>query len=120
KAPRRLMRVGTEFGESAVDAQRLQAGQLERQRLALWRYIQKPLAAVLSPFFLQHVTLIDQLLEHAAERLLGDVEDLQQVGNFHTGIAIDEMQHAMVGAAKGELAQHLVRIADEITISEKQ
>ena len=61
----------------------LQAGELERQRLALRRHEQEPLAAVLRAFLLHHVALIDQLLEHAAERLLGDVEDLEQVGDLH-------------------------------------
>ena len=75
---------------------------------------------VLRAFFLHHEALIDQLLEHAAERLLGDVEDLQQVGDLHAGIAVDEMQHPVMGAAEGELAEHLVRVADEIAIGEKQ
>src|SRR5665811_2594057 len=84
---------GTELGEGAVDALRLQAGELERQGLALRRHIQETLPPVLRAFFLHYEALIDQLLEHAAERLFGDVEDLQQVGDLHAGIAVDEMQH---------------------------
>ena len=83
KSPRRFVRVRAEFAESAVDALGLQIGQLERQRLALRRHEQQPLAAVLRALLLHDVTLIDQLLEHAAERLLGDVEDVEQVGDLH-------------------------------------
>ena len=36
------------------------------------------------------------------------------------GIAIDEMQHPMMGAAEAQFEQHLVRIADEIAIGKKQ
>src|SRR5450759_2410188 len=71
-------------------------------------------------FFLHYEALIDQLLEHAAERLFGDVEDLQQVGDLHAGIAVDEMQHPVMGTPEGELGEHLVRIADEIAIGEEQ
>ena len=74
----------------------------------------------LRAFLLHHIALVDQLLEHAAERLLGDVEDLEQVGDLHAGIAVDEMQHPVMGAAEAELGQHLVRVADEIAIGEKQ
>src|SRR4029453_6464989 len=71
-------------------------------------------------FFLQNVPLVDQLLQDAAERLLGDVEDLQQVGNFYARVAVDKMQHPMMGAAKTKLEEHLIRVANEIAISEKQ
>src|SRR6202142_3406304 len=120
KTPRRLMRVWAELGEGAIDALRLQAGELERQGLALRRHIQETLPPVLRAFLLHHEALIDQLLEHAAERLLGDVEDLQQVGDLHAGIAVDEMQHPVMGAPEGELRKHFVRIADEIAVGEKQ
>src|SRR5450755_4795587 len=120
ETPRRLMRVWAELGEGAVDTLRLQAGKLERQGLALRRHIQETLPPVLRAFLLHHEALIDQLLEHAAERLLGDVENLQQVGDLHAGIAVDEMQHPVMGAPEAELGEHLVRIADEIAIGEKQ
>ena len=120
EAARRLMRVGPEFAEGAVDALGLQAGELERQRLALRRHVEQALAAVLRALLLHHVALVDQLLEHAAERLLGDVEDVEQVGDLHAGIAVDEMQHPVMGAAEAELGEHLVGVADEIAVGEEQ
>src|ERR1700690_3338130 len=120
ETPRRLMRVWAELGEGAIDALSLQTGELERQGLALRRHIQETLPPVLRAFLLHHEALIDQLLEHAAERLFGDVEDIQEVGDLHAGIAVDEMQHPVMGAPETELGEHLVRIADEIAIGEEQ
>src|SRR6187399_28666 len=114
------MRVGSEFAERAIDPLRLQRRKPERQGLALRSHVQETLAAILLAFLLQHVTLIDQLFEHAAKRLLRDVEDLEQVRDLHAGVAVDEMQHPMMGASETKLEQHLVGIADEITIGEKQ
>ena len=88
--------------------------------LALRRDVKQALAAVVRALLLQHVALVDQLLEHAAERLLGDVQDVEQVGDLHARVAVDEMQHPVVGAAEAELEQHLVRVADEIAIGKKQ
>ena len=46
--------------------------------------------------------------------------NVEQLGHLHSRIAIDEMQHTMVGAPEAKRCQHLVRIADEITIGEEQ
>src|SRR5690348_441860 len=120
EAARRLVRAGPDLVEGARDAHRLELRQLERQRLALLCRVEQPLAPVLRAFLLQHVAFVDELLEHAAERLLGDVEDVEQVGDLHARIAVDEVQHAVMGAAEAELRQHLVRIADEVAIGEEQ
>ena len=111
---------GTELGERAGDPLGLQAGKLHRQRLALRRDVEQPLAAVVRALLLHHVALVDQLLEHAAERLLGDLQDVEQVGDLHARIAVDEMQHAVVRAAEAELGQHLVGVADEVAVGEEQ
>ncbi len=114
------MRIRPELGERARDALGLQAGELHRQRFALRRDVEQALAAVVRALLLQHVALVDELLEHAAERLLGDLQDVEQVGDLHAGIAVDEMQHPVVRAAEAELGQHVVRIADEVAIGEEQ
>src|SRR3974390_1320203 len=120
KAARRLVRTGTELTEHAGNALSLQACGLERQRLAFRRDEQQALPAILRAFLLNHVTLVDQLLEHAAERLLCNIEDLQEVGDLHAWIAVDKMQHPVMSTAEAELGQHLVRIADEVTIGKEQ
>src|SRR2546430_475533 len=66
------------------------------------------------------VALVDQLLEHAAKRLLGDLEDVEQRRNLHARVAIDEMQHPVMRAAEAELRQHVVGVADEVAIGKKQ
>src|SRR5690348_5446513 len=116
----RLVRIGTEFAERAIDPLRLQIGKSQRKRLTLRRHVKQALPPILLAFPLQHVALVDELLEHTPERLLGDVQDFEQVGNFHSGIAVDEMENAMVRAAKAEFQQNFIGIADEIPISEKQ
>jgi len=82
--------------------------------------MKEPLAAILGALALHHIALVDQLLEHAAERLLGDLQNVEQVGNLDAGIAVDEMQHAVMRPAETELGQHLVRVGDEIAVGEEQ
>src|SRR5262249_4315769 len=52
--------------------------------------------------------------------LLRDVEDLEQVRNLHAGVAVDEMQHPVMGAPETKLQKHFVGVTDEITIGKKQ
>ena len=111
---------GPSSAKHAGDARGLQPGKLHRQRLARRADIEQPLAAIIGAFLLHHIAFVDQLLENAAERLLGDFQNVEQVGDLHPGIAVDEMQHAMVRPAEAELGQNLIRIADEIAIGEEQ
>ena len=120
KAARRVARAGAELGDDAGNARGLQAGKFQGQRLASGADIKKPLAAIVGAFLLHDIAFVDQLLEHAAKRLLGNLQNLQQLRNFHAGIAVDEMQDTVMGAAEAELRQHFVRIADKIAVGEKQ
>ena len=45
--------------------------------------------------------LVDEFLQHAAEGLLGDAQDIQKFGDGQARIAADEMQHAVVRPAVG-------------------
>ena len=117
---RRLVRVRPEAGERARDPLGLQAGELHGELLALRRDEKEAVAAVVRPFLLHHVALVDQLLEHAPERLLGDAQDVEQVRDLHAGIAVDEMQHPVMRAAEAELLQHVVRIGDEVPVGKEQ
>src|SRR5580704_1495618 len=92
EASRRLVRAWADLGHRAGNAGGLQPGELERQRLALGGDVEQPLAAVVGAFPLHHVALVDQLLEHPPERLLGDLQNDEQVGNFYARIAVDEVQ----------------------------
>jgi len=120
KAPRRLARVGAELREHASDACGLQSGEFQRQRLARRADIQQALAAIVGALLLHDIAFVNQLLEDATERLFGDLQDVEQAGDFHAGVAVDEMQDAMMGAAEAELGQHFIGIADEVAIGEEQ
>ena len=114
------MRVGTEFTECPTDSLRLQSRELESEGFAFPGDEEQTLAAIFSALFLRHVPLINQLFEHPTQRLLCDVENLKQVGNLYSRIAVDEVEHAMVRATEAQLEEHFVRIADEIAVGKKQ
>ena len=57
----------------------LQGREPQRQRFALGGDEQQPLAAIRGALLLFHIAFVDELLEHAAERLLGDVEDVEEL-----------------------------------------
>src|SRR5262249_31590935 len=115
-----LVRSRAKLGERAGDSAGLQRGEPHGQSLAFAGGIEKALTAVVLAFLLHHVALIDQLLEHATQRLLGDFQDLEQVGNLHARVAVDEMQDAVVRAAEPETGQSFVRIAYEIPVGKEQ
>src|SRR6516225_5725717 len=100
---RGLARAGAELGEHAGNARGLQAGKLHGERFTSGRNVKQPLPAIAGALFLHDITLVDQLLEYAAERLFGDLQNIEQLGNFHTGIAVDEMQDAMMRPPEAEL-----------------
>ena len=114
------MPAGAGIGERARDPLGLEAGEFHGQRFALGRGIKKALPAVAFALLLQHVALIHQLLQHPAERLFGDVEDIQQVGDLDAGMAGHEMHDPMMRAAESEFRKRLIGIADEIAIGEEQ
>src|SRR6266545_3691666 len=113
-------RAARPLGERVGDAGGLQVRQPQRKLGPFGRDIEQPLAAVELAFLLLDIAEIDQLLEHPAKRLLGDLENVQELGNLHARIAIDEMQYPVMGAAEAEFHQDVVGIADEIAIGEKQ
>ena len=110
--PRRLQRRG--------EAHRLRRREPLGERAALVGGKQQPLAAVRAAGALHDIALVDQLLQHAAQALLGDVEDVEQIGDAQARMAIDEMQHAVMGAAEIEIGEDGVGIAGEIAIGEEQ
>ena len=106
--------------ERTCDPLCLQTGQFHGQRFACWRGVKKALPAVVGAFLLQDIAFVDQLLEDTGQRLLGDIEDLQEICHLHTRMPCHEMQNAVVGTAEAECGQCLVGIPDEIAVGEKQ
>ena len=68
--------------QRVVDAIGLQASQFRDQRLALGRGEKKALTLIGVAGLLHDIVLVDQLLQHAAERLLGDAQDIEQIGDL--------------------------------------
>ncbi len=73
------------------------------QRAAALGGEQQPLAAIGAARLLHDIALVDQLLEHARQALLGDGQNVEQVGDAQARMAIDEMQHAVMRAAEAEI-----------------
>ena len=108
------------LAQRAVDAVGLQAGELCHQRLALGGGVKKALPAVVVAGLLHDIAFVEQLLEHPPQRLLGDAQHVQQVGDLQPGIAVDEMHHPVMRPAEPEGLQLVVGVADEIAVGEEQ
>ena len=104
----------------AIDARRLQICELRYQRVALCGGEKKALAAVVVAALLHDVAFIEQLLENAAKRLLGDAQDVQKIGDLQTRVTADEVHDAMMRAAEAERGQNVIGIADKIPVGEEQ
>ena len=109
-----------DVAQRAVDPVGLQAGELRDQRLALGGGEKKALPPVVIAGLLHDIAFVEQLLEHPSQRLLGDAQHVEQVGDLQAGIAVDEMQHPVMGPAEAEGLELMVGVADEIPIGEEQ
>src|SRR5262249_48181338 len=109
-----------DVGNRTVDAVGLQPRQLAHQRLALGGGVEQPLPAVVIAGLLDDVALVEKLLEHAPQRLLGDAQDVEEIGDLQPGIAVDEMQHPVMGPAEAERLELMVGIAHEVAVGEEQ
>src|SRR5262249_1406564 len=81
---------------------------------------QQPLAPVALAGPLRDPASIDQLFEHSRKTLLGNLQDLQEIGNAQARVAIDKMQYAVMGAAQPELRQDGICLTGEVAIGKKQ
>ena len=97
-APAALRR--RQLGERRGDAPLLRVAQAERQRASGLGRVEQALAAVDRARPLLDEAGVDELLQHAAEALLGDLEDVEQVGDADAGMAVDEVDDAVMGAAE--------------------
>jgi hypothetical protein len=61
--------------------------------------VEEPLATVERSGLLLDEALVEKLLQNTAEALLGDLEDVEQVVDADTGMAVDEMDDTVMGAA---------------------
>src|SRR5690606_36454576 len=108
------------FVQRAGNAAGLQKREIACERFALCGEMEQALAAVGLSSLLHDVALFNEIAQHASEALLGDLEDVEQVRDAHAGVAVDEMQHAMMRAAEAQPREALIGVADEVAIGEEQ
>ena len=82
--------------------------------------VEQALAAVGLAGLLFDIAVVDQLAQHAGKALLGDFQDIEQVGNRHAGLEVDEIQDAVVGPAETLPFKQCISIADEVTVGEEE
>ena len=63
---------------------------------------------------------VDELLQHARQALLGDLQHVEEFGHGQAGPAVDEVHDAVMRAAEAVLRQDLVRIGGEVAIGEEE
>src|SRR5262249_53132308 len=78
------------------------------------------LAPVARARFLLHIAEPDQLLQHAAEALLGDPQRRQQFCDGDAGLASDKINGAMMRAAEAVACEDGVRITGKVAIGKEQ
>ena len=61
-----------------------------------------------------------QLLQHPVEALLGDLQDVEKLGDVRPGLAVDEVQHAVMRPPEAVVGEDPVGVADEVAIGEEQ
>ena len=81
---------------------------------------EQPLAPVGGAHPALDEVLLDQLLEHPVEALLGDAQDVEELGDGQARLAADEMQDAVMGAPEAVFVQDPVGIADEVAVGEEE
>ena len=108
------------FVKRQLDAAHLQVGEFVGKPGAFRSCEKQSFTSVGLARSLCHEAFVDQLLEDAGEALFGDLEDMQKIRDPEAGVAVDEMQDAMVRAAKAILFEHLIGVVGEITIGEEE
>jgi len=60
------------------------------------------------------------LAENAAQALLGDTQNAEQLANRHLRMATDEMDDPMMGAPESVLSEDRIGLRSEIAIGKEQ
>src|SRR5262249_34679935 len=101
-------------------ADELRCGESLEQSAAGSGRIEQALAPIGASSPLHDIALVDELFQHAAKALLGDLQDVEQIGDPQARMSGDEVQYAMMGAAEAEVPQNRVGVAGEVAIGEEQ
>ena len=106
--------------ERRADARDLQLGKPFCEFSPLRRYIEQALTPVRLARLLDDELFVDKLLEDAAQALLRDLQDVEEIGDAQARIAVDEVHNPMMRTAEAIALQHEIGVAGEIAIGEEQ
>ena len=112
------MRSGLAIGIG--DAGTLRLRQLTFELAALGGQVEQPLPAVSGARVLDDEPLLHELAENAAQALLGDLQDIEQLPDRHLRMAPDEMDDAVMGPPKTILREDRIGLGGEIAIGKEQ
>ena len=70
--------------------------------------------------FLLDIAIVDELTQHAGQALLGNLKDVEKVGDRHAGPQIDKVQHAVMGSTKALPLEQCIRIAGKVAIGKEE
>ena len=96
----------------------LQGNQLIGKRRAFRRQGEKAFSPIRLASLLDDKSLIDQLFQNPRETLLGNFENIKEIGDAQAGVPVDEMQHPMVSTTKPEFGKDDVGFASKVPVSE--
>lgn len=88
--------------------------------MSFFSCMQQPLTPVVGAWALFNEVLIDELFQDSAKALFCDPKNVEEVGDHDPRIAVNEMQHPVVGAPELILCESIIRIGGEVAISEKK
>ena len=80
---------------------------------------QQPLTPVALAAALGDPAFIDELLQDARQALLGDLENVEQISNAQARVAIDEMQHAVMGPPEAVGGEDGIGLTREVAIGKE-
>src|SRR5438105_9832696 len=98
----------------------LRLRQLPLKIAPFWRQLEEPLSPIVATRLLYNEFLAHQLSEDAAQALLRDAQNCEQLADRHLRVASDKVDDAVMSAAKAVSRENRVRLGGEIAIGKEQ
>ena len=99
---------------------RLNEGEPQRQPLAVRRRVELPTATIQGPSPDLDEVLVDEFAQYAVEALLGDPQDLQELGDREPRPSADKIEDSMMSAPEPISFEQPIGVSDEIAVGEKE
>src|SRR5690554_6870715 len=118
--PHVIARMVRQGGKSRFYAARLGGAEDFEEIAPLFGGKQQALPPVAFTRALRDISVVDQLAQDPRQALLGDAQNVEQIGHRHTRAQIDEIDHPVMGAAESLHFEKGIGIAHEIAIGKKE